>query len=106
MSTSFDKLHEECGVFGVFAKDPVPAAEMAYYGLYALQHRGQDTAGIVTFNSDGEAFNVCGRGRVNEVFSEENLSPMEGILGIGNVAYDGMLHPSVHCQPLFFRPAG
>ena len=52
MIASFDKLHEECGVFGVFAKDPVPAAEMAYYGLYALQHRGQESCGIVV-NDDG-----------------------------------------------------
>ncbi len=89
------------GLFGIYGAPD--ASRIIYYGLHALQHRGQDTAGIVTFNSDGKAFNVSGRGRVNEVFTESNLSKMEGILGIGNVAYDGMLHPSVHCQPLFFR---
>ena len=83
------------GLFGIYGAPD--ASHIIYYGLHALQHRGQDTAGIVTFNQDGEAFNVSGRGRVNEVFTESNLSRMEGILGIGNVAYDGMLHSSVHC---------
>ena len=89
------------GLFGIYGAPD--ASHIIYYGLHALQHRGQDTAGIVTFNPDGEAFNVSGRGRVNEVFTESNLSRMEGILGIGNVAYDGMLHSSAQCQPLFFR---
>ena len=53
------KLHEECGVFGVFAKDPEPVAEMSYYGLYALQHRGQEGCGIVV-NDDG-VFNMLSR---------------------------------------------
>ena len=89
------------GLFGIYGAPD--AAHIIYYGLHALQHRGQDTAGIVTFNSDGKAYDVTGRGHVNEVFTEANLAPMEGILGIGNVAYDGMLHPSVHSQPLLFR---
>ena len=73
MSTSFDKLHEECGVFGVFAKDPVPAAEIAYYGLYALQHRGQESCGIVV-NDDGIFRSHKDVGLVSDVFPREVLA--------------------------------
>ena len=45
-------IHEECGVLGIYAAEPVNAAEIAYYGLYALQHRGQEGCGI-TVNDDG-----------------------------------------------------
>ena len=52
MNRLSDKLHEECGVFGVYAPNPAPVAEYCYYGLYALQHRGQEGGGIVV-NDDG-----------------------------------------------------
>lgn len=45
-------IHEECGVFGVYSKQPMDVAKTAYYGLYALQHRGQESCGIVV-NQDG-----------------------------------------------------
>lgn len=48
-------IHEECGVFGVFAETPFPVAQLCYYGLYALQHRGQESCGIVV-NDDGLFF--------------------------------------------------
>ncbi|MBQ2558038.1 MAG: amidophosphoribosyltransferase, partial [Lachnospiraceae bacterium] len=67
------KLHEECGVFGVFAKDPEPVAEMAYYGLYALQHRGQEGCGIVV-NDDGVFVSHKDIGLVSDVFPKEILS--------------------------------
>ena len=67
------KLHEECGVFGVFAKDPEPVAEMAYYGLYALQHRGQEGCGIVV-NDDGVFVSHKDTGLVSDVFPKEILS--------------------------------
>lgn len=89
------------GLFGIYGLQG--AARIIYYGLHALQHRGQDATGIVTFDSDGRSFNTGGRGRVNEVFTEEKLSSMKGILGIGSVAYDGMLRPQMKTQPLFFR---
>ncbi|MBO4627206.1 MAG: amidophosphoribosyltransferase [Lachnospiraceae bacterium] len=73
MSTSFDKLHEECGVFGVFSEEPVPAAEMAYYGLYALQHRGQESCGIVV-NDDGIFRSHKDVGLVSDVFPREVLA--------------------------------
>ncbi len=62
-----DKFKEECGVFGVFSKDnESKSAEITYYGLYALQHRGQESAGIVV--SDGEKFKYHkGMGLVSDV---------------------------------------
>ena len=45
-------IHEECGVFGVWSREPEPLGQLCYYGLYALQHRGQESAGIV-LNDDG-----------------------------------------------------
>ena len=60
-------LHEECGVFGVFSPNKTHVADIAYYGLYALQHRGQESCGIVV-NDDGVFFSEKNVGLVNEVF--------------------------------------
>ena len=68
-----DQLHEECGVFGIFAKEPQDLARTVYFGLYALQHRGQESCGIVV-NDDGLFYSYKDLGLVNEVFSEEKLS--------------------------------
>jgi amidophosphoribosyltransferase len=80
----FDKLHEECGVFGIFGHPE--ASKMAYLGLYALQHRGQESAGIAA--SDGQrliAFRAMGH--VADVFTEAELSRLPGRLAIGHVRY-------------------
>lgn len=70
------ELHEECGVFGVFGvKD---AASLTYYGLHALQHRGQEGAGIVTVDRDATFRRIKGGGLVTEVFDEEKLSTLKG----------------------------
>ncbi len=74
-------LHEECGVFGVFAKSKTNVAATAYYGLFALQHRGQESCGIVV-NDDGIFNSYKDVGLVNDVFTPEKL---EG-LGLGNMA--------------------
>ena len=66
-------IHEECGVFGVAAKEPVNAAHFCYYGLYALQHRGQESCGIVV-NDDGVFVSHKDVGLVGEVFSKSTLS--------------------------------
>lgn len=80
-----DKPHEECGVFGVYAPER-DVARMAFFSLYALQHRGQESAGIVT--CDGKSAYQCkGMGLVSQVFTEENLSPLKGHLGIGHTRY-------------------
>lgn len=80
-------LHEECGVFGVYAGKTVPIAEMTYLGLYALQHRGQESCGIAV-SDDGLFRQHRGDGLVAEVFSEEELSHLgEGSIAVGHVRY-------------------
>ena len=82
--TSWDKLHEECGVFGVYGHPE--AANLTYLGLYALQHRGQEGSGIVS--CDGDQFCVDrGEGLVNDIFSEERLRPLTGHMAIGHNRY-------------------
>ncbi len=81
-----DKFKEECGVFGVYSKSGLDVAAMTYYGLYALQHRGQESAGITV--SDGKSLN-CDKnmGLVCEAFDEKRLSQMKGKAAIGHVRY-------------------
>ena len=74
-------IHEECGVFGVWSREPESLGQLCYYGLYALQHRGQESAGIV-LNDDGLFRSEKGVGLVSEVFSQEKLRA----LGSGNIA--------------------
>ena len=70
------ELHEECGVFGIYG---VPnAASLTYYGLHALQHRGQEGAGIVSVDESGTFRRIKGGGLVTEVFGEGNLSTLKG----------------------------
>ena len=79
-----DKLHEECGVFGIYShKDDV--ALNTYWGLFALQHRGQESAGIAV--SDGKnMFIKRGMGLVSNIF-KDGLQGLEGHIGIGHVRY-------------------
>lgn len=80
----FDKFHEECGVFGIFGN--AEASQLAYLGLYALQHRGQESAGIVS--TDGvRLYSERGMGHVNEIFQESNLRRLQGSTAIGHVRY-------------------
>lgn len=81
-----DKFKEECGVFGIYAKDETDVASVTYYGLYALQHRGQESAGIVV--SDGKELNgYKNMGLVSDVFDRKILSDMKGKYAIGHVRY-------------------
>lgn len=76
----------ECGVFGVY--NHPNAAELTYYGLYALQHRGQESAGIVSAKRDGSTFVVKrGMGLVGQVFSEQDIKDLTGTRAIGHVRY-------------------
>jgi amidophosphoribosyltransferase len=80
-----DKPREECGVFGIYAPGR-EVARLAFFGLYALQHRGQESAGIAT--CDGyRAYSHKGMGLVSQVFNEDNLAPLVGHLGIGHNRY-------------------
>ena len=79
------ELHEECGVFGVVG---VPdAANLTYYGLHSLQHRGQEGCGIVSVSKEGAMRRVRGEGLVTEVFNEAKLANRAGDMAIGHVRY-------------------
>jgi amidophosphoribosyltransferase len=79
------KPKEKCGVFGIYAMNG-NVAEFIFYGLQALQHRGQESAGIAV--SDGENILVFkDLGLVSQVFSEQNLAPLQGSIGIGHTRY-------------------
>jgi amidophosphoribosyltransferase len=80
-----DSLHEECGVIGIY-RDQKDAAGLAYYGLFALQHRGQECAGIAV-NNKGVVENVKGMGLVSDIFNESNLKELKGSIAIGHVRY-------------------
>src|SRR5690606_14473198 len=97
----FDELKEECGVFGIVGHPE--AVRLAYYGLHALQHRGQESAGIAS--TDGESFrHHCGMGLVTEVFDDDVLQRLEGRTAIGHVRYaTAGASGLVHAQPLVFN---
>lgn len=84
------KLGEECGVMGIYDLDGHDVASSIYYGLFSLQHRGQESCGIAVSRTDGPKRNSTsckGMGLVNEVFDAENLSKMSGDIGVGHVRY-------------------
>ena len=81
-------MHEECGVFGIFNQENnfIDVAKLTYFGLYALQHRGQESAGIAV--SDGQKLLIYkDLGLVSEVFNEEKLKTLQGNCAIGHVRY-------------------
>ena len=83
-------LHEECGVFGMYDFDGNDVASSIYYGLFALQHRGQESCGIAVSETSGPKGKVTsykGMGLVNEVFDGEGLGNMKGDIGVGHVRY-------------------
>ena len=83
----FDNIHEECGVFGMYAGKRMPVAQYAYLGLYALQHRGQESCGIAV-SDDGLFRQHRGDGLVTEVFSRDSLSRLgDGSIAVGHVRY-------------------
>lgn len=80
-------IHEECGVFGVYSRETADLAAMTYYALFALQHRGQESAGIVV-NDDGVFTYAKGEGLVSEVFHPENLRSLgSSNISVGHVRY-------------------
>lgn len=82
-------MGEECGVFGAYDMDGGDVAPSVYYGLFALQHRGQESCGIAVTDTNGErkVHSRKGLGLVNEVFDEESLAALKGNLGVGHVRY-------------------
>ena len=98
-----DKFHDECGVFGIYGHAEAPV--LTRLGLYALQHRGQESAGIAA--ADGERLScVRAMGQVSEAFDERDLSTLKGHSGIGHVRYstagDSRI---VNAQPLLIECA-
>lgn len=94
-------IHEECGVFGVMSKEPCDVAGMAYYGLYALQHRGQESCGIVV-NDEGVFTSYKDMGLVSEVFTKDTLQHFPaGKIAVGHVRY-GTTGATTrnNCQPM------
>lgn len=83
-------LHEECGVFGMYDMNGGNVANSIYYGLFALQHRGQESCGIAVTDTKGKkgSYNVYkGMGLCNEVFTPEILENLKGNVGVGHVRY-------------------
>lgn len=82
-------LHEECGVFGAYDLDGDNVTPSIYYGLFALQHRGQESCGIAVTDTHGrcKVQSKKGLGLVNDVFSESTLGELSGNLGVGHVRY-------------------
>lgn len=101
-------VHEECGVFGIYNMDGENVASSIYYGLSALQHRGQEACGIAVSDTQGprEVISHKGPGLVSEVFKEENLNRLNGNIGIGHVRYSttGASTPE-NAQPLVLNYA-
>lgn len=95
------EIREECGVFGIFAPEKCDVASSTYYGLYALQHRGQESCGIVV-NDDGLFSTYKDVGLVSDVFSPRILSGLgEGNMAIGHVRYGtSVTDPRLNAQPM------
>ncbi len=84
------ELHEECGVFGMYDLSGADVASTIYYGLFALQHRGQESCGIAvseTYGPKGKVTSHKDMGLVSEVFTAEELTKMKGDIGVGHVRY-------------------
>ncbi len=81
-----DKMEEECGVFGVYTKDEPSVAAHMYYGLFALQHRGQESAGM-SISKAGKIVTHKAMGLVATVFDDRTLETLEGSVAIGHVRY-------------------
>ncbi|MCQ2537705.1 MAG: amidophosphoribosyltransferase [Lachnospiraceae bacterium] len=94
-------IHEECGVFGVMSSGKADVASMTYYGLYALQHRGQESCGIVV-NDDGVFTTYKDMGLVSEVFTKDVLDRFpEGQIAVGHVRYGTTGGTTrTNCQPI------
>ncbi|MBQ5620696.1 MAG: amidophosphoribosyltransferase, partial [Alistipes sp.] len=79
----YRNINDECGVFGIYGVED--AASLTYYGLHALQHRGQEGCGIVSVDQESEFHRIKGKGLVTEVFKGDELQSMQGKMAIGHV---------------------
>ena len=82
-------INEKCGVFGIYTQDKDVSRDI-FFGLTALQHRGQESAGMALCDTTGEKGNISfykGMGLVSEVFKGERLNTLHGNIGVGHVRY-------------------
>lgn len=102
----FDKLKEECGVFGIYSEQKEDLAQKIYFGLISLQHRGQESAGIAV--SDKSRINYYKEtGLVREVFNDKILNRLKGNIGIGHVRYSTTgENYAINAQPLVVQIKG
>ncbi|MCR5832201.1 MAG: class II glutamine amidotransferase, partial [Lachnospiraceae bacterium] len=102
-------VREECGVFGIYSRDNIHAARYIYYGLTALQHRGQESAGIAVCDMRGPIGNISAHkdmGLVNEVFHHDIIDKLRGNIGIGHVRYSTAGGSTKeNAQPIFINYA-
>ncbi len=96
------KLHEECGLFGIWDNDGFDCSHLTYYALFALQHRGQESAGIAV-NDDGVILYHKDSGLVPDVFNEVVLNHLKGHAAIGHVRYSASDKVREDAQPLVTR---
>jgi len=92
-------LKEKCGVVGFFSKDRANVSQSIFYALFSLQHRGQEAAGMTTY--DGEFHTVKEMGLVPEVFNQEKLESLTGSVGIGHVRYSTTGASKIECAQPF-----
>lgn len=98
-------VHDNCGLFGVYGHPD--AARLTYFGLYAQQHRGQESAGIVSVDDNQEVHQHKGMGLVPDVFTEKNLQSLPGSIALGHVRYSTTGCPSIaNAQPLLIKYKG
>lgn len=103
---NLEKLKEECGIVGIYTDCNENTARLLYYGLYALQHRGQESAGIAVNNGLKSNFHK-GMGLVSEVFDEKVFKKLEGHIGVGHVRYSTDGESDIeNAQPLVARYRG
>ncbi len=103
MKLPYDRLDEECGVFGIFGCED--AAKLCYLGLYALQHRGQESAGIVTWDNKHLCV-VKNEGLVSDTFNPSNMGHLKGNSAIGHVRYSTTGSNNINnIQPLYAKTA-
>jgi len=98
-------IKEDCGLFGIYGH--IDASRLTYFGLYAQQHRGQESCGIVSVDDAGEIHDHRGMGLVPDVFEEKHLQALPGSIAVGHVRYSTTGRPSIaNAQPLLVNHKG
>ena len=94
-------MKDKCGIIGIHSKDSSKdVSSLIYYGLYSLQHRGQESAGIAIHNNKEGLKYYCGMGLLTDVFKNFEINELSGDVGIGHVRYSTNGHPKIkNCQP-------